>query len=142
MQVPNLFSGKGDQGKLGLTHNLGIGGAAVVSILRRPEFYNESGQDGRDRVGYNHAHICRPVTRVSSHRGSSRYQPRPRRRSDGTFLYLLFFQLATARDNMQQNSMDVDLGASLSIVCGAPIAHCSGLRRNGSPRCTPGTLGG
>lgn len=56
MQAPNL------SGKYGLVHNLGLGGACVVSLLRRPEFWKEGGEDGRVRVGYNHAHECRPVT--------------------------------------------------------------------------------
>jgi sterol carrier protein 2 len=43
MQAPNVT------GKLGLVHNVGLGGAVVVSILKRPEFWKEGGKDGRDR---------------------------------------------------------------------------------------------
>ncbi|TCD62938.1 hypothetical protein EIP91_006201 [Steccherinum ochraceum] len=62
MQAPGLFDTPDKRGKYGLVHNLGLGGAAVCSLLRRPEFYRPGGTDGRNRVGYNHAHICRPVT--------------------------------------------------------------------------------
>ena len=51
MQAPGLFDlPNGDKrGKYGLVHNIGLGGAVVVSLLRRPEFYQEGGVDGRDR---------------------------------------------------------------------------------------------
>ena len=49
MQAPGLFDVPDKRGKLGLVHNLGLGGAVVVSVLRRPEFYKEGGPDGRDR---------------------------------------------------------------------------------------------
>jgi sterol carrier protein 2 len=62
MQAPGLFDIADKRGKYGLVHNIGLGGAAVVSLLRRPEFYKEGGQDGRSRLGYNHAHICKRVT--------------------------------------------------------------------------------
>ncbi|EJD55272.1 thiolase-like protein [Auricularia subglabra TFB-10046 SS5] len=63
MQVPGLVDVPGNaRGKYGLVHNLGLGGAAVVSLLRRPEFYQAGGEDGRTRVGYNHAHEVRPIT--------------------------------------------------------------------------------
>ncbi|KAI0963064.1 hypothetical protein AcW1_000251 [Taiwanofungus camphoratus] len=64
MQAPGLFDGPGQRGKYGLVHNIGIGGAVVCSLLRRPEFYKAEGKDGRDRLGYNHAHECKPVTRA------------------------------------------------------------------------------
>ena len=48
MQAPGLFD-KDPRGKYGLVHNIGLGGAVVVSLLRRPEFYREGGIDGRDR---------------------------------------------------------------------------------------------
>lgn len=79
MQAPGLFDIADKRGKYGLVHNIGLGGAAVVSLLRRPDFYQAGvGQDGRDRLGYNHAHMCRPVTRqdvdkVKSRRHSSGY---------------------------------------------------------------------
>ncbi|TRM60699.1 thiolase-like protein [Schizophyllum amplum] len=73
MQAPGLFEGADPRGKYGLVHNIGLGGAVVVSLLRRPEFYKEGakgkdGMDGRGRLGYNHAHICRPVSRADVER--------------------------------------------------------------------------
>ena len=52
MQVPGLFDTADKRGKYGLVHNVGLGGAVVVSILRRPEFYKPGGQDGRGRFVY------------------------------------------------------------------------------------------
>jgi sterol carrier protein 2 len=49
MQAPGLFDVPGARGKYGLAHNIGLGGAVVISLLRRPEFYHPDGQDGRDR---------------------------------------------------------------------------------------------
>lgn len=79
MQAPGLFDTADKRGKYGLVHNVGLGGAVVVSLLRRPEFFKSGGLDGRtrsvltltlsinsklifSRLGYNHAHECRPVT--------------------------------------------------------------------------------
>lgn len=49
MQVPGLFDHPDKRGKYGLVHNIGLGGAVVVSLLRRPEFYKPGGADGRTR---------------------------------------------------------------------------------------------
>ncbi|KAF4605632.1 hypothetical protein EYR40_004419 [Pleurotus pulmonarius] len=62
MQAGHLFDIPDSRGKFGLVHNLGLGGAVVISLLRRPEFYKPGGLDGRDRLGYNHAHEYRPIT--------------------------------------------------------------------------------
>ncbi|EDR15469.1 uncharacterized protein LACBIDRAFT_243443 [Laccaria bicolor S238N-H82] len=59
---PGLFDISDKRGKYGLVHNIGLGGAVVVSLLRRPEFYKPGGPDGRTRLGYNHAHECQPIT--------------------------------------------------------------------------------
>ncbi|KAH9981613.1 thiolase-like protein [Russula compacta] len=64
MQASGLFDGRDARGKYGLVHNIGLGGAAVINLLRRPEFYRAGGPDGRDRLGYNHAHELRPITRA------------------------------------------------------------------------------
>ena len=49
MQAPGLFDFPDKRGKYGMVHNIGLGGAAVVSLLRRPEFFQEGGVDGRNR---------------------------------------------------------------------------------------------
>ena len=43
MQVPGVTD------KLGLVHNIGLGGAVVCSLLRRPQFYKPGGENGVDR---------------------------------------------------------------------------------------------
>ena len=48
MQAPGLFDAN-PRGKYGLVHNVGLGGAVVCSLLRRPEFYKPGPPDGRDR---------------------------------------------------------------------------------------------
>ncbi|KAJ3557829.1 hypothetical protein NM688_g1260 [Phlebia brevispora] len=72
MQAPGLFDIADPRGKYGLIHNIGIGGAVVCSLLRRPEFFKAGGQTGKDRVGYNHAHECRPVTMADVDKVKSR----------------------------------------------------------------------
>lgn len=67
MQVPGATE------KFGLVHNIGLGGAVVCSLLRRPQFYQQGGESGIDRVGYNHGHICRPVTMFDVDRVKSVY---------------------------------------------------------------------
>ena len=49
MQAPGLFDTADKRGKYGLVHNIGLGGAAVVSLLRRPEFFKPGGINGRTR---------------------------------------------------------------------------------------------
>jgi sterol carrier protein 2 len=49
MQASGLFDHPDTRGKYGLVQNIGLGGAVVISLLRRPEFYREGGADGRDR---------------------------------------------------------------------------------------------
>ena len=51
-QAPNLFDVLDKRGKYGLVHNIGLGGAAFVSLLRRPEFFEAGGEDGRTRYGF------------------------------------------------------------------------------------------
>ncbi|KAF8472418.1 thiolase-like protein [Gautieria morchelliformis] len=72
MQVPGLFD-KDPRGKYGLVHNIGLGGAVVVSLLRRPEFYRDCAPDGRDRLGYNHAHEVRPITKADVDKVKSKH---------------------------------------------------------------------
>jgi sterol carrier protein 2 len=109
MQAPHLFNNNSDRrGKYGLVHNVGLGGAVVCSLLRRPEFYDNSRSDtqpdGRTRcvcvlpllseshsvspprnfhnisltrdfvarLGYNHAHECKPITMADVDKVKSR----------------------------------------------------------------------
>ncbi|KAF5314243.1 hypothetical protein D9619_011789 [Psilocybe cf. subviscida] len=62
MQASRLFDIPDKRGKFGLIHNVGLGGAVVVSLLHRSEFYKPGRKYGRDGLGYNHAHECRLVT--------------------------------------------------------------------------------
>jgi sterol carrier protein 2 len=72
MQAPGLFEIPDKRGKYGMVHNIGLGGAVVVTLLRRPEFYTEGGKDGRDRVGYNHAYQARGITQQDIDRVKSK----------------------------------------------------------------------
>ncbi|KAF9014893.1 thiolase-like protein [Cyathus striatus] len=72
MQVLGLFNTLDERGKFGLVHNVGLGGAVVVSLLRRPEFYKPGGADGRTRLGYNHAHEYRSITMADVDRVKSK----------------------------------------------------------------------
>ncbi|KAH9036664.1 thiolase-like protein [Lactarius pseudohatsudake] len=58
MQAPGLFDLADARGKYGLVHNIGLGGAVVVSLLRRPEFYHADGPDGRDRCGQGQIQVA------------------------------------------------------------------------------------
>lgn len=49
MQAPGLFDTPDKRGKYGLVQNIGLGGAVVCSLLRRPEFFQANRPDGRDR---------------------------------------------------------------------------------------------
>ncbi len=49
MQATGLFDLPDARGKYGHVHNIRFGGAVVVSLLRRPEFYHADSPDGRDR---------------------------------------------------------------------------------------------
>ncbi|KAM0746610.1 thiolase-like protein [Meredithblackwellia eburnea MCA 4105] len=60
---PGVAEEKGKEA-YALAHNLGLGGACVVTILKRPSFYKAGGQDGRTRLGYNHAVECRGITQA------------------------------------------------------------------------------
>ena len=52
-QAHHLFDVPDKRGKYGLVHNVGLGGAAVVSLLRRPEFFKAGGEDGRTRYAFS-----------------------------------------------------------------------------------------
>ncbi|BEI99828.1 hypothetical protein CcaverHIS631_0408710 [Cutaneotrichosporon cavernicola] len=55
LQVPNVRNA--------LQHNLGLGGACVVSILRKPEFWKK-GSTSAQRYGYNVANEVRGITKA------------------------------------------------------------------------------
>jgi hypothetical protein len=63
-QVPNLFNIPDKRGKYGLVHNLGLGGAVVVSLLRRPEFFEAGGEDGRTRCAFLELTLCAGLYRT------------------------------------------------------------------------------
>jgi len=47
--------------KNAMSHNLGLGGSCVVTVLRKPGFYKK-GKTTADRLGYNVANECRRVS--------------------------------------------------------------------------------
>jgi sterol carrier protein 2 len=53
MQAPNV--------KYALSHNIGLGGSCVVTVLRKADFY-QKGSTQQQRVGYNVADECRQLT--------------------------------------------------------------------------------
>jgi sterol carrier protein 2 len=66
-QVPEVApEGEAKTGKTpyALQHNLGLGGACVVTVLKRPHFWKSGGRDGRDRFGYNHGCECKEPTKA------------------------------------------------------------------------------
>lgn len=63
-QVPNV--------KYCLQHNVGLGGAVVVGLYKRPEFYKEGGIDGRKRLGYNAAVEVREITEADLRKAQSK----------------------------------------------------------------------
>lgn len=53
-QAAPAYEKKSGKPAYALAHNLGLGGSCVVTVLKRPDFYREGGEDGRARLGYNH----------------------------------------------------------------------------------------
>ena len=76
MQAPGLFDVADKRGKYGLVHNIGLGGAVVCSLLRRPEVYAEGGEDGRKRCGRSPLILSLSLSRW----GWQRYERQKRRR--------------------------------------------------------------
>ncbi len=65
--------------KNALTHNIGLGGSCVVTILRKPAFYKK-GSTSKDRFGYNAGDECKRMTqedldKVKSKKAFSDYIP-------------------------------------------------------------------
>ncbi|BGP39095.1 hypothetical protein JCM10449v2_003033 [Rhodotorula kratochvilovae] len=71
--VPGVLEKEGKTA-YALAHNLGLGGSCVVTLLRRPEFYQAEKKkpDGRDRLGYNHAAECKPVSMADVDKAKSK----------------------------------------------------------------------
>lgn len=75
MQMPEVVPGVAEaKGKTAyaLAHNLGLGGACVVTIFKRPSFWKAGGVDGRARLGYNHACEARGITQSDLDKVKSR----------------------------------------------------------------------
>jgi sterol carrier protein 2 len=51
-----------DNVKYAMSHNLGLGGSCIITILRRADFYKK-GSTSKDRLGYNLGDECRRMTR-------------------------------------------------------------------------------
>ncbi|KAL8277963.1 hypothetical protein RQP46_009595 [Phenoliferia psychrophenolica] len=68
--MPGVAEAKGKKA-YGLLHNLGLGGACVVGVMRRPNFWKTGGADGRTRLGYNHAVECKRITQADVDRVKS-----------------------------------------------------------------------
>jgi len=66
MQVPEIVPSSEAKIKdpYALLHNLGLGGACVVGLFKRPSFYAPGGKDGRNRLGYNHGAECKEPTQA------------------------------------------------------------------------------
>ncbi|KAE8219815.1 hypothetical protein CF319_g6561 [Tilletia indica] len=54
MQVPNV--------NYGLTHNIGLGGSCVVTIMKRADFYNGKPGGFKARLGYEAGFECKTIT--------------------------------------------------------------------------------
>lgn len=86
---PGIAEAKGKVA-YGLAHNLGLGeqprivielnesvdpvssgGACVVTVMKRPDFWKAGGADGRTRLGYNHAAECKRITQADVDRVKS-----------------------------------------------------------------------
>ncbi|KAK9897152.1 thiolase-like protein [Cystobasidium minutum MCA 4210] len=66
MQAPEVAPNGAVKDPHAMLHNLGLGGSCVVGLFRRPDFYqvSQGGEDGRQRLGYNHGCECREVTQA------------------------------------------------------------------------------
>ncbi|KAK0529353.1 hypothetical protein OC834_002161 [Tilletia horrida] len=64
MQVPNV--------NYGLTHNIGLGGSCVVSILKRADFYSGKPGGFKARLGYDAGFECKPITEADFNKVKSK----------------------------------------------------------------------
>ena len=65
--------------KNALTHNIGLGGSCVVTVLRKPEFFKDGGKC-KDRFGYEAGYECQRISeedlnKVKSKKQFSEYLP-------------------------------------------------------------------